>query len=81
MIFTTDKIGIITHGAVMIKSHDYDILSPKTICKLGKGKVIGHKSDGLLTCNPQNWIIAYDDMVEVLFFDNDVFQRLWDIQT
>lgn len=80
ILFLNDRVGIITHGSVRIKTHQHDILSPSVEAKYGKGKILGHYSDNGVTTNPQSWVIAYDENTEVLFFETSIFNKLWNIQ-
>lgn len=79
VIFINDRVGIITHGSVRVKSHDDEMLNPTVLCKYGKGKILGHLSDNGVTTHAQSWIISYDDCTEILFFTREEFEKLWRI--
>lgn len=77
IIFTDGKVGVITHGSVLIRSHAGNILEPQIESKYEKGRILGHDSDDGITTNPQNWLLAFDEGTEILFFPYDVFEELW----
>jgi len=68
VIFINDRVGIITHGSVRVKSHDDCMMNPTVLCKYGKGKILGHVSDNGVTTHVQSWVLSYDDCTEILFF-------------
>ena len=77
IIFVDGRVGIITHGSVIIRSHKDSIMSPTIEAKYGKGKILGHESDDGITSNPQSWLLAYDEQTEILFFPKELFEGLW----
>jgi len=80
IVFLKDRVGIITYGSVHIISHSKGILTPYTEARHHQGKILGHDSDNGITTNSQNWIINYDHGTEILFFEKEVFEKLWQIQ-
>ena len=79
IVFLKDRVGIITYGSVHIISHSKGILTPYTEARHHQGKILGHDSDNGITTNSQNWIINYDQGTEILFFEKELFEKLWEI--
>ena len=81
IVFVNEQVGIITSGSLRIKSHCIDgMLNPVTIAKLSVGKIIGHESDNRVSTSSQTWIISFDEGTEILFFDKQAFNKLWEEQ-
>ena len=41
-MFTKNKVGVIVSGAVLVKTHSYDILKPRVINKCMEGGILGY---------------------------------------
>lgn len=81
ILFLKDRIGVITHGSVRVKSHQQGIMTPYTIGRYSKGQILGHgQSDNNITTNPQTWFTCFDDNTEIVFFDQKTFNKLWSLQ-
>ena len=52
IIFTDGRVGVITHGSVLIRSHADSIMEPHIEAKYEKGRILGHESDDGITSNP-----------------------------
>lgn len=81
IIFLKNRVGVITHGSVRIRSHQNGILVPYTVGKYKVGQILGHgDSDNGLTTHAQTWFTAFDDDTEIVYFSKAKFDRLWNMQ-
>lgn len=80
IMFMKGRVGIITHGSVVLKSHQEQIMNPTSLGRFKVGQVLGHgQSDGQISTNSHTWFTSFEK-TEMVFFKFEVFQRLWDIQ-
>lgn len=78
IIFLKDRVGVITHGSVRVRSHQKSILVPTTIGRYRKGRIIGHgKSDNNITVKSNTWFTSFDQGTEIIFFEQKMFDALW----
>jgi len=56
------KVGVVTHGSIRVKTHQFGIMKPRTIKKYIEGGVLGHgASDNYITTQSQTWFMSMDD--------------------
>lgn len=80
IVFLKKRVGVITHGSVMVRSHN-DIMEPVLLGRMREGSIIGHGvGDNFITLQSHTWIICYDPGTEIVFFDKKVFDKLWSLQ-
>jgi hypothetical protein len=74
------RVGVITHGSVRVLSHSESILNPTTIGRYRPGMILGHgKTDGNITSNTHTWFVTFDDKTEVVFFQSEIFNGIWEL--
>lgn len=81
LVFLKDRVGIITYGSIMVKSHEQDIMKPNVIGRFRAGSIIGGgRIDGNITVNSHTWFSCYDDETEIIFISVEAFELLWRMQ-
>ena len=77
IIFIKERVGVIYHGSVKIRSHEKSVEEPYTLAILNRGRIIGHKSDDGISKSPYSWLQAYDEDTEILWFEPALFEKMW----
>lgn len=79
IIFLDHRIGVITHGSIRVRIHNQeDLMKPLNVGRFYPGRILGHsKTDNGLTTGSQTWFEAFDEKTEVVFFEPEIFERLW----
>jgi hypothetical protein len=53
-------------------------MKPLNVGRFYPGRILGHsKTDNGLTTGSQTWFEAFDEKTEVVFFEPEIFERLW----
>ena len=77
MVYLDGKIGVIYYGSVKIISHSMGMLTPYTEARQLQGKLLGHDSDWGISTSSQNWLFCSDDGTEIVFFEQEIFEKLY----
>ena len=77
IIYLKGRVGVIYYGSVKIVSHAHGLLKPYTEVRHLPGRIIGHKSDNGISTNSQNWLFSQDEGTEILYFEKNIFNKLW----